>query len=104
MPLTETMYLRYNTKQEAALASANFWDRLGHPTDALNVTQFIFEAIHCPNNNSGYLVLTEPLFSELFPKLTAQEQNFVNANMVPASNKQVSDCLAAIAAENPPRP
>jgi|SRR5215831_2215403 len=104
MALTETMYIRYNTQQEAKLASANYWDRLGHPTDPGNVTQFIFDAIHCPNNNSGYLVLIEPLFSALFPKLTAQEQNFVNANMVPASNSGVSACLAAIQAANPPKP
>jgi hypothetical protein len=104
MALTQTMYIRYNTKQDADLASANYWDRLGHPTDAGNVTQFIFQTLGCPNDNSGYVVLTEPLYSALFPKLTTQEQNFITTNMVPASNVQVTNCLNAIAAAIPVNP
>jgi len=99
-PLTETMYLRYNTKQEAKQASADFWTRLlGHPKLPVDVTEFIFSTIGCRDGGWDFLVLTEPLFSQLWPKLTAQEQNFVNVNMVPIGNTQVQACINSI-----PRP
>ena len=97
MALTQTMYLRYNTKQECKQASADLWDRLlGRPSNAQDMTKFIFPTLGCRDGQHDYLVLTEPLFSQLFPKLTPQEQNFVNTNMVPASNTQVQNCLASL--------
>jgi hypothetical protein len=100
MPLTETMYLRYNTKQEAKQATMDFWLRLlGRPVNPDDITNAIFESLDCQNGQHAYLVLVEPLYSQLFPKLTLQEQNFVTANMVPVSNTQVQSCLASI-----PRP
>jgi len=96
-PLTETMYLRYNTKQDAKQASADFWVRvLGHPKNPGDTTEFIFPSAGCQDGGWDYLVLTEPLFSQLWPKLTTQEQNFVNANMVPVSNVQVQSCINSI--------
>jgi len=101
-PLTETMYLRYNTKQDAKQASADFWIRvLGHPKNAEDATEFIFARLGCQDGGWDYLVLTEPLFSQLWPKLTTQEQNFVNVNMVPIGNVQVQSCLASIPALPP---
>jgi hypothetical protein len=103
MALTQTMYLRYNTKQECKQASADFWERLlGHPYNPNDGTRFIFSTLGCQNGNHDYLVLTEPLYSALFPKLTPQEQNFVTANMVPASNTQVAACIASL--PTPPGP
>jgi hypothetical protein len=97
MALTETMYLRYSTKDEARLASEGFWERLlGHPKESDDITRYCFEALGCKNGAHDYLVLVEPLFSELYPKLTTQEQTFVNANMVPVSNVQVQSCLASL--------
>ena len=96
-PLTETMYLRYNTKQDCKQASADFWVRLlGHPVTPGDVTQFVFATLGCQDGGWDYLILTEPLFSDLWPKLTTQEQNFVNANMVPVSNVQVQSCINSI--------
>jgi hypothetical protein len=96
-PLTETMYLRYSTKQECKQASADLWVRLlGHPKNPGDVTEFIFPTLGCQDGGHDYLILTEPLFSEVWPKLTPQEQNFLNANMVPASNVQVQNCMASL--------
>jgi hypothetical protein len=103
--LSAPMYLRYNAKNEADLASMDMWERLlGHPINPNDTTTFIFQCIHCPNNNSAYMILTEPLYSELYPKLTQQEKDYINANMVPVSNTQVQTCLEAIEAEKPPMP
>jgi hypothetical protein len=103
MALTETMYLRYNTKQECKQASKDFWERLlGHPKNLQDISEFIFATLGCQDGGHDYLILTEPLFSQLFPKLTPQEQNFVNANMVPASNVQVQSCMNSI--PEPPGP
>jgi len=97
MALTETMYLRYNTKQEAKQASADFWVRLlGHLKNPQDTTEFIFPTVGCQDGGWDYLILTEPLFSQLWPKLTAQEQNFLNANMVPVNNVQVQSCLNSL--------
>lgn len=96
-PLTETMYLRFSTKQEAKNLSADFWTRiLGHPKLPGDVTEFLFGSLGCLDGAHDYLVLREPYFSEIWPKLTAQEQTFVDANMVPANNVQVQNCLASI--------
>jgi hypothetical protein len=95
-PLTETMYLRFNTKQDAKSSSANYWDRIGHPTDPGNITQFSFASVGCQDGGWDYLILTEPLFSQLWPKLTAQEQNFLNVNMVDVNNVQVQSCLNSL--------
>jgi hypothetical protein len=96
MALTETMYLRFNNKAQADQQSKDLWTQiLGHPADPADTTQMSFETVFCPNDNSGYIVLREPFYSWAFPKLTPQQQNFVTANMVPASNVQVQNCLAA---------
>lgn len=96
MALTETMYLRFNTKSLADDQSAALWKQiLGHDPPPNDVTQFSFQTILCKNDNSAYVVLTEPFFSYAFPKLTAIQQNFITINMVPASNVQVQNCLAA---------
>jgi hypothetical protein len=97
MALSETMYLRYNTKQECKQASADFWTRLlGHSKLPGDTTEFIFGTLGCLDGGWDYLILTEPLFSQLYPNLTTQEQNFVNANMVPASNVQVQNCMNSL--------
>jgi hypothetical protein len=99
-PLTETMYIRFATKQEARNTSANFWETvLGHPKRPEDVTEFIFPTLGCQDGGHDYMILTEPLFSQLYPKLTTQEKNFVDTNMVPASNVQVQNCIASL-----PRP
>jgi len=91
------MYLRYNTKQDCQQAAADYWTRLlGHPKNPDDVTQFIFSTAGCKNGGWDYLILTEPLFSQLWPLLTAQEQNFLNVNMVDVNNTQVQSCLASI--------
>jgi hypothetical protein len=96
-PLTQTMYLRYNTKQECKQASADLWVRLlGHPKNPADMTEFIFDSLGCQDGAHDYLILSEPLFSQIYPKLTAQEKNFIDANMVPASNVQVQNCLASV--------
>jgi hypothetical protein len=96
-PLTETMYLRFTDKQAAKQMSADFWERiLGRPYNPADTTQFLFGTLGCKDGAHDYLVLVEPLFSEVWPKLTPQEQNFLNANMVPVSNVQVQNCLASL--------
>lgn len=77
--------------------SADFWTRmLGHPKTPEDTTELIFPALGCQNGNHDYMVLTEPLFTQLYAKLTPQEKNFVDTNMVPASNTQVQSCLASL--------
>lgn len=96
MALTETMYLRFNSKDFADQQSRDLWTQiLGHPKFAQDVTDLSFATILCRNDNSGYIVLTEPFYSWAFPRLTPQQQNFVTTNMVPASNVQVQNCLAS---------
>lgn len=96
-PLTETMYLRFNTKQDCKQTDADFWVRvLGHPKLPADVTEFLFATAGCQDGGWDYLILTEPLFSRLWPNLTAQEQNFLNVNMVTADNVQVQSCLNSI--------
>jgi hypothetical protein len=96
-PLTETMYLRFTTKQECKQMSADFWVRiLGHPKLPGDTTEFLFGTLGCQDGAHDYMVLTEPLFSEIWPKLTPQEQTFLNANMVPVSNVQVQNCIASL--------
>src|SRR5215475_13547072 len=95
-PLTQTMYLRFNNKAQADQQSQTLWTQiLGHPTSATDISSASFQTIMCPNDNSGYVVLTEPFYSYAFPKLTAQQQNFVTTNMVSSSNVQVTNCLNA---------
>jgi len=99
-PLTQTMYLRFNTKQDCKQMSADFWERmLGHPKLPNDITEFLFGSVGCRDGGWDYMVLTEPLFSQLYPKLTAQEKNFVDANMVDVNNVQVQSCLTSL----PPR-
>jgi hypothetical protein len=96
-PLTETMYLRFTTKQAARELSADFWVRiLGHPKLPGDITEFLFGTLGCQDGAHDYVVLTEPYFSEIWPKLTLEEQNFLNANMVPISNVQVQNCIASL--------
>jgi len=96
-PLTQTMYLRFNTKADAQTANADYWTRiLGHPKNPQDTTQFTFQALGCLNGGWDYLVLTEPLFSQLWPFLSATEQNFVNVNMVDVNNTQVQSCLTSL--------
>src|SRR5262245_59022288 len=93
-PLTQTMYLRFSTKQEAKNLSADFWTRiLGHPKLPEDTTEFLFGTLGCKDGAHDYLVLIEPFFSQIWPKLTPQEQTFVDTNMVPASNVQVQNCI-----------
>ena|SRR5215475_10577323 len=102
MALSETMYLRYTTKQAAKQASTDFWVRLlGHPKNPDDTSEFIFATLGCQDGGWDYLVLTEPLFSQLYPLLTTQEQNFVNTNMVPVSNVQVQSCINSIPKPGP---
>jgi len=102
MPLSETMYIRFNTKQECRQLSADFWTRiLGHPKNAEDVTEFLFPSVGCQDGGHDYLVLTEPLFTEIYEKLTPQEKNFVDTNMVPVSNVQVQGCLASLPDPSP---
>jgi hypothetical protein len=90
------MYIRFNNKAQADQQSQILWVQiLGHPLNPGDVTQFSFATINCPNDNSGYVILTEPFYSYAFPKLTPAQQNFITTNMVPASNVQVQNCLAA---------
>jgi len=96
-PLTQTMYLRFSTKDAARQASSDFWERiLGHPKNPGDTTQFIFGSVGCRDGGHDYLVITEPLYSQLWPKLTATEQGFMDANLVPVSNVQVQNCLASL--------
>jgi len=96
-PLTQTMYLRFNTKQEAKNLSADFWVRiLGHPKRPEDTTEFLFGSLGCKDGAHDYLVMYEPFFSQIWPLLTSQEQAFVDANMVPVSNVQVQSCLASL--------
>jgi hypothetical protein len=96
-PLTETMYLRFTDKQAARTMTADFWERiLGHSKLPADVTEFLFATLGCKDGAHDYLVLTEPFYSELWPKLTPQEQSFLDANLVPASNVQVQNCIASI--------
>src|SRR5262245_7677840 len=96
-PLTQTMYLRFSTKQEAKQLDADFWVRiLGHPKRPEDVSEFLFGSLGCKDGAHDYLMLVEPEFSRIWPLLTPQEQAFVDANMVPASNVQVQNCLASI--------
>lgn len=96
-PLTQKMYLRFNTKQDAKQMDADFWVRiLGHPKRPEDVSEFLFGSVGCQDGGWDYLILSEPWFTVIWPKLTAQEQNFVDVNMVPASNVQVQSCLNSI--------
>jgi hypothetical protein len=96
-PLTQTMYIRFSTKQLAKQQSADFWVRvLGRPYNPADTTQFIFQTLGCQDGAHDYLVLTEPLFSQLYPKLTPQEKNFVDTNMVDINNVQVQSCLNSL--------
>jgi hypothetical protein len=102
-PLTETMYLRFSTKQEAKQLSADFWTRiLGRPKNPQDTSEFLFRSVGCKDGGHDYLVLSEPYFSQVWPKLTPQEQNFLDVNMVPMSNVQVQNCLASIVVPLPP--
>src|SRR5215475_8421112 len=99
------MYLRFNNKAQADQQSIDLWTQiLGHPTNATDVSSASFVTIFCPNDNSGYVVLTEPFYSYAYPKLTAQQQNFVETNMVSSSNVQVTNCLNAQPQPHPPGP
>jgi hypothetical protein len=90
------MYLRYSAKDEARLADEGFWERiLGRPKEPDDITRYCFGTLNCQDGAHDYMILTEPLFSEVYPKLTTQERNFVDANMVPASNVQVQNCMAS---------
>src|SRR5262245_59290091 len=96
-PLTEIMYLRFSDKAAAKNTSADFWTRiLGHPKLPEDTTEFLFASLGCKDGAHDYLVLTEPYFTEIWPKLTTQEQTFLDANMVPVSNVQVQNCIASI--------
>lgn len=96
-PLTQPMYLRFSTKQEAKQTSQDFWERiLGRPVNPQDVTTYLFSGLGCRDGGHDYLVLTEPYFTEIWPKLTPQEQTFVDANMVPRSNVQVQNCIVSV--------
>jgi|SRR5262245_23132187 len=96
-PLTQRMYLRFSTKQECKQLDADFWTRiLGRPKRPQDVTEFLFGSLGCKDGGHDYMVLIEPHFSQIWPKLTAQEQAFVDANMVPESNVQVQNCIASL--------
>jgi len=94
------MYLRFNTKQDAKQLDADFWVRiLGHPKRPEDVTEFLFTTLGCLDGGWDYMIIAEPMYSMIWPKLTAQEQNFVDTNMVPVTNVQVQSCINSI-----PRP
>jgi hypothetical protein len=96
-PLTETMYLRFTDKQAAKQMTADFWERiLGHPKLPGDITEFLFPTLGCQDGAHDYMELTEPFYSEIWPKLTLQEQNFLDANLVPVSNVQVQNCIASL--------
>jgi len=90
------MYIRFSTKQLAKQQSADFWTRLLGHAPGPNDTQFMFASVGCQDGGHDYLILVEPLFSQLWPKLTAQEQNFVIANIVDDTNVQVQNCLNSL--------
>src|SRR5262245_66332259 len=74
-PLTQTMYLRFNTKQEAKNLSADFWVRiLGHPKRPEDTTEFLFGSLGCKDGAHDYLVMYEPFFSQIWPLLSRQSQ------------------------------
>jgi len=102
-PLTQTMYLRFSSKDLERQSSADFWTRiLGRPKRPEDVTELIFDSLGCRDGAHDYMVLIEPLYSELWPKLTPSEQAFLDANLVPVSNVQVQSCLASLPKPNPP--
>src|SRR5262245_6887690 len=101
-PLTQTMYLRFSDKASAKNLSADFWTRiLGHPKRPQDITEFLFASLGCQDGNHDYLELKEPWFTDLWPKLTPQEQSFLDANMVPFSNVQVQNCWNSIPRNQP---
>jgi hypothetical protein len=96
-PLTQTMYIRFNTKQDAKNLSMHFWETiLGRTKLSGDVTELCFGAIGCLDGGWDFMILTEPMFSQLYPMLTTQEKNFVDSNMVPVSNVQVQNCLNSL--------
>ena len=78
--------------------SKDWWDRIvGHPKRPEDVTEFSCEVISHPTiANRNYAILTDSIKAQVFPLLSPQEMNFVNANKVPESNQGVQETLQAV--------
>src|SRR5262245_23095771 len=95
--LMATEYLPFNSGQAGKQQSADWWVRvLGRPKLPTEISEFLCEIISNPNKPvQNFAVLNDWVKATIFPLLTQQEMNFVNANKKPESDPNVQECLAA---------
>ena len=94
-----TRYLILTGKQAAKAQSADWWNKvLGRLKLAIDVTEFLVRVIPHPTTDTALVVVDDASYALVTPKMTANEKNNLDANLLPATDPAVVAFLAAVAA------
>jgi hypothetical protein len=83
-----TQYLVTNSLAQAKAQSKTWWERvLGHPKKAEDVSEFLVDCKENPvDMPRAVLIVTQEAYDEVYPKLTPQEKQFADANLLPETD------------------
>ena len=92
-------YLQFNSKLLGQAKSQQWWETvLGRAKLPQDTTQFLVGILVSQVSNKAMAVVDDASLALVWPKLSAQEQNFYNANKLQATDPIV----VAFFAEQPP--
>lgn len=92
-----TQYLVANNLGQAQAQSRNYWAKiLGRPKKSEDTTDLMSECVENPADHKGIIIINQPEYDLVYPKLTPQEKAFADANLKPESDPYIQAFLNAI--------
>jgi hypothetical protein len=85
-----TQYIAATTKDIAKSQNKDWWEKvLGRPKNPQDTTAYLFGIWQSQQSNQCMIAVTDNELAMIWPKLTTQEKNFFNANVLQANDPQV---------------
>jgi hypothetical protein len=91
-----TQYWLFDTSAEAEAKNAEHWNVvLGGQAKAEDTTRYLWHVTTNPDTDASMFVVTDPLYADIYPKLTPEQQAEMTANLVPEDDPRVQEILGA---------
>jgi hypothetical protein len=98
-PAGVTQYFPATAKEAAKTQNQQWWEKvLGYSVKPGDTTLYLFLIYTSQNTGNVLVEVNDSELMQLWPKLTKQEQNFFNSNVLQANDPKVT----AFFAETPP--
>lgn len=92
-----TQYLVTNSLGQAQAQSKVYWERiLGRTKNPGDVTEFLSYCMTNPNDGKGIIIIKQAEYNMVYPKLSAQEKAFADANLKPETDPYIVAFLATL--------